>query len=632
MTSDDLSRIYIVHSSEPPRRLLKQLDSDGLKQDDARSVKWLYLGRSYLRLREWEIVLGERCVRISYSEALQELAAKWRRPFMSWIAEQGKERRKSIVWWSSRVAEMNTLLDSLYHTVCYLKVGLILCNDESVPLIVVAESRAVLRAIGSHAQLRARCRWTSNWGSVYGRLKWGVRFVVRWLFYLADAFLARRDAGATRISGSPRPPSTERSRILIHTFVDEACFNSDGSFSDRYFTVLPDELRRRGYDVHVIPCLFNIRRSRREAFEYFRERSDQFVIPEDYYTFGDHIWAAWVVIRQAWLLSGQFHFEGVDVSKVVREACLEQSLDVDTAKFVRYYSFVKRSGEAGLQFDIFIDTFENMIAEKPIVMAFREFSPETLTVGFQHYSSPCPLLLCVFSTPEANQIAPYPDVIVCNSPWSAKIFASEGYPVEKLRSGPSLRYLYLEDLPAEGVGGGDAVLVVLSLDTSASTELLHKLLDAFGNDEEIEFRIKPHPMMSEEEWRDLLGGRRLPSHMKRIGGAMGDWLKNASCAVVSASSSAMELALAGVPVILVGRETDFDMNPLHWFDDLARPVYTAEQLRRRVMEVLDSRDSEREQFRNWSLKARAECLSPVNDETISAFLTPPSDWPATEIV
>lgn len=87
-----------------------------------------------------------------------------------------------------------------------------------------------------------------------------------------------------------------------------------------------------------------------------------------------------------------------------------------------------------------------------------------------------------------------------------------------------------------------------------------------------------------------------------------------------ASTTALEIALVGMPVVLVGRETDFDLNPLAWFPEFDNPVHSPEELHAQVFRKLSLSPAERERLKDWARLMRRECLSPLTEETISAFV------------
>lgn len=614
--------VYLYSALATPRFLLRRLTNDGVTAA-GQPIRWLFLGRDYRRLMEWESALGPAFERIDYAEPLQALAMEWRQPYLDWIARMGAQN-DSLGWWTSRIAERNTLLDSLYHAICYLNIGLTYALQAGGPLVIIAEKAAVLRTIAEYPGLAGRTRYVRSLRTSLHSLAWVLRLAYRWARYFVDGARALRDARVTGRGPMGGPHATSKPRVVIHTCIDESYFGADGTPCDRYFPGLADELRRRGYEVVTLPWLSQIRRSRRQAFEWFRRHPGEYLIPEDFYSFTDYVWAASVVLRQVRLPRGRQVLQGLDVTPLVREARLSQSADPTVATFVRYYRLIKRWATLGLKVDIFIDMFENMSTEKAQVLAFQKWMPEVMTVGFQHYIALPPLMLCLFSNTEESAFAPHPKVIVCNSPATVKQLIEAGFPARKLRIGPSLRYLHLADPEHVRVREGNTVLILVPLELNAARELLIKLLKAFPVGEGIRFWIKPHPMMTENEFRRVLDDRLLPDHMALIDGPIDSWLARAACAVVIATTAALEVAMAAVPLVVVGRETDFDINPLAWFSELERPVHSPEAIRSQVLKRLAWSVADRHNLEEWAQRMRRECYSPATETTLSAFVRPAS--------
>lgn len=131
--------VYLCSATEKPRYLLRRLTNDGVMAT-RQPIRWLFLGRDYWRLMEWESALGPAFERINYAERLQELAMEWRQPYLDWIGRLGAQN-DSLEWWTSRIAERNTLLDSLYHSICYLKIGLTYALQASGLLVISFRSQ-----------------------------------------------------------------------------------------------------------------------------------------------------------------------------------------------------------------------------------------------------------------------------------------------------------------------------------------------------------------------------------------------------------------------------------------------------------------------------------------------------------
>ncbi|MBI1870514.1 MAG: hypothetical protein HYS07_04890 [Chlamydiae bacterium] len=644
--------------------------------------KWIYLGRNYERMLAWESLLGENFERVNYASKLQGLARRWKQPYLEWIAELG-EKNNSFVWWSSKIAERDTMIDSLFHRMCYLRIAFDETQSDFSLILIVAEHDSVLRALADIPELRKRvCPHRSLKGNL-PRFRWFYRWVRIWIRFLLNARKVLQDArDAGERESFPSSSGSFQKRVVIHTCIDESYF-SNNIPQDRYFSGLAELLRKRGYEVLVIPWLSQIQRSLRSAFEWFHAHPGHYLIPEDFYSIFDYVWAASVVIRQAWLVLGKHSFEGLNISSLVREFCRDQACHKGGVKFILYYRLIKKLSKKGFSIDIFIDMFENMLNEKPQVIAFRQWMPKTMTVGFEHYIAMEPFMMSKYTTPKELTISPHPDVIVCNSPFMVAQMQKAGFPSGKLRVGPSFRYLHFFSKDSKKAPEPNTVLVVLSLDRMATLEVLLKLVSTFPRDEGIRFWVKRHPMMSEKGFHTLLarishhistasadsasslradsvghtqhtakyashglgrlpriqsgldalvtksdekcglGMETLPSHMICVGGAISDWLSRAACAVIAASTTAsLEIALAAVPCVRVGRETDFNMDPLEWFSEFDPPVYSVEELRKQVLKKLSFSEEERTRLKIWAEEMKKECLSTINEDTISAFVKP----------
>ncbi|MFA5181679.1 MAG: hypothetical protein WC405_10200 [Syntrophales bacterium] len=607
--------IYLCHTGASPKRIGQKLSA---ASEGKSPTQWLFLGRDYLLFRDWVKALGHDWECLRYARQLQELATVWRKPYLDWLTELGR-RNNNLIWWSSAIAERNTNIDSLYHSICYLRIGLDYLSKENPPLLVVVESRAVLLALANHPELRGRVRVIHSYWSI---LKEAVKWPASWVFYFLDASRALLDAWITRRGRVSVPPPAGKPRVLVHSCMDESYFGDDGMAHDRFFGSLAMELRCRGYDVITMPWLFNIKRSRCKAFAWFRSHPGQYLIPEDYYSICDYIWAAGIVMRQMFLLPGQRSFQDMAITLLVREDCMQQSCRIGAAHFVLYFRLIKKLAGQDMKLDYFIDTHENMTAEKPQIMAFRRFMPKVTTVGFQHYSESQAMMLCLFTTPEEAAFAPHPDVIVCNSPHMEARMAQMGFPPQKLRAGPSLRYQYMLCELATVFTEPNKVLVILTLGLDIITQIMDMLHQAFPKPEGIEFWVKPHPMlrMDLKELQKITGP--LPGHFSLAEGNMNLWLPRAACAVVSASTTSFEAALAGVPVVVASREIDFDLNPLAWHSEFASPVCSPQELREQVLACLNMSGEERERLQTWARNMRKRAISPITDENVETFVQP----------
>ena len=149
-------------------------------------------------------------------------------------------------------------------------------------------------------------------------------------------------------------------------------------------------------------------------------------------------------------------------------------------------------------------------------------------------------------------------------------------------------------------------------------------MEAFGADDYgARFLLKPHPNMNLRTWNSIARGFLLPSYMNCVTGSMDTWLEQSSCVIIGTSTAAIEIALSGLPLIQVGRESDFGINALHWFPEFSGPVYTAHELKAAVLKVLSAPDAEKRAAAALATRLAKRCISAISDKTIESFLKLP---------
>ena len=610
---------YFCNANKNPQHVLKKINKI-LLCEKITSVQWIYLGRDYLKSLVWAEAIDERFIKIDYSRELQEVGLGYKQAYLAWISELGK-KYNSLAWWLSRISERNTMLDSLYHRICYYQIGMNLYNKKNYSVFFVVESHAVMMALFDFFRNKNSLVFIFN--SVRARL---YSFKCRYLYPLSvlrslsvafsETISLIRTARDCIPTLSPSLFEKRNKRIILHTCIDETYFGEEGRKKERYFPGLQEALQSRGFEVIVIPWLFNISRSFSQALMWFEQHEGEYIIPERFYSIFDVIWGLKILWKQSRLPKKVPLFMNMTIDLLVRE-----SRSYNNIKFVLYYRLIKKLKKQKILFDVFIDMFENMLTEKAQVISIRKYMPEVLTIGFWHGSSTYPMMLNLFTTKEESNFAPHPDFIVMNSRLNKNQFIAAGFPQEKLRIGPSLRYQYLFSTFLEENKKKSHILVVLPFDFSATAELLFKLTHAFPKEEGIRFYLKLHPMMNREELNLLFERHPLPgSYMTVVQGEMLDWLAEAICVISTASVAAMEVALLGVPIIRVGRDLDFNLDPLAWFSELGQVVYGYDALRDAVSQIFLASPDNLIRWKLWSKKIKKETLSPINDETIDVFV------------
>ncbi len=594
-----MPRLFIVEATQ------------GISAKGGRGGGYLFFCPNYIRLLDWERRLGTLTSRIVTGPLISQAADQLRQPFLNLITAQGKVHG-SIAWWASRLSERNTMVSPLFLNCCYLQIGQTVLESKKGSLCVIAESWAVLESLASTA---LRYGWSVEWVARKSRIAQRVHSRIVTVARVAT-FFGRALLQICR----DRPASPHRQpHILLRTWVDEACFSRDGLFRDRYLPGLCKWLETQGYAVTTIPVLFNLRRSYRSAWNWLRNSNQKFLNPYAYYRPSDYWFTLLQARQQISMPAGTAFLVNLDCTRLFDEARRFHAWDVGSLQAILSYRLPRRLAEKGLLVDLYIDSFENMIVEKPLILGFRRFFPETRLVGFQHGALP-PNILCLFVTKGESGFAPLPDRIVCNGPFFRDVLIREGLPEGLTVAGPALRYRHLwRQAPCSEVPAKSGIFVPLPMMLSDAAELLMKLIQAFAAEPKIRLFLKPHPMSS-ARMLGSAGISSLPQNFEIVSGDISSWLVRAQVVIALSSSALYEALAAGVPVLPVGREAALDLNPLAWHANCARQYYSASEIRDEALRLLQISPDELRSYQEQTQRILEEGFGQVNDSTLSCFV------------
>jgi hypothetical protein len=588
---------------------------------------WLFLAADFTKLQKWRAGLGSAFGQMPVHVELESAARRLKQPYLRWLAELG-HRHPEPAWWASRISERNTALSPLFEDVCRLEAVRNLIRDVNGPVLVVAENPALLDTLDRADWLRSRPRFRPLLAKVPAWLPVDlarvafrhIRYARAVNFGLRVAQLCKM-AFSARLGGMAQLPVSCAKPILMHTYLDESAFRPDGEFHDRYFPGLAELLQKEGYQVLVLPVMFNVRRSLRQAWAWTKSSSSRFVNPYALYRLADYVFALRIASRAAHLPEGPLKFEGNDLSAMVRGENERTAYSVLTS--ILNLRLPLRLREQGIACSALLAEFENMIPEKMLIQGFREHSPDTELIGFQH-GALYPHLLCNFTPPEERDIAPMYDRVVCNGRFFRDILVAEGLAPERAVVGAALRYRHLWEHEATISRGRPMhavdVFVPLPLMLPAGVELLEKLLGAFAKSTSLRILLKAHPLSSVDALLKAADVATLPAHFRTTDDPTGVILPRARLVVGLSTSTMLEALASGVPVIRVGQEGALMLDTLGFFDDLPPPVYSGLELAREADRLLALSAGELEKISQRGREIVAMSFRPCDELGLRTFL------------
>ncbi len=595
---------------------------------------WMYLGDDFatlLRLRAgWD---GDKR-RLGSAQTLFQVAAELIPTIIQELGAESARHGDSLEWWFTDLAGKNVLVSRFFLRLAYAEMFrreltqlqqnpgkqevLVICGDVFV--------FQVIRQLAAELGLITVTDLNYLTARAIPQLRLGIRWIGRWLLGLTTTFTRLI---AARLTNPRVPTKVLRTDVLLHTCVDESCFQLDGTFRDRYFPGLQMWSRSHGVEVATIPWLFSFSRSWRAAYRWLRSSKETFLVLEDYMSFADLPRAIWRVLRSGRWLGPSKRIAGIDVSSLLRHERLESSSNARALILQMYPMALKRWIAAGGRCQSLIDMFENMGAERPLVWAFRHYSPETELVGYQHIGGIPSQQISYSVTPGELATGIFPDRIVANSTFTAETMCQSGFPRAMLSVGPALRFQHLFKYRNCDVGlmpekreAQNQVLLLLPLEMGAALELVYFCLGIIAQLVEAGIGIvaKCHPMMQLKTLEQALGRDSWPT-IWEWGNQPTDSYFARTLFVVAEGSSLLDAAAAGIPFVALHRELRPALNPLSFWSERFPCTRNrdATELKAGLSEfIAESRQSSPE--RVALAREILSGLGPVDDSTMAVFL------------
>lgn len=582
----------------------------------------MFLGQNYVRLADWERLLGKN--RLSVSRQLHDMAWKLRMPYLEWLEEVGKQYQDDPAWWYSGLAEKDTTCNDFFLNLCCLCIVVDMHEKGELPDTLVIDSPPLLLALARHfKKLGVDVKVPGSAALLHGLFFAGewARFFASWIYKLG--IIARRVAAAwqTNRLAPVFSPDPGKPRALLFFWVKDSDMPENGVLRNAYFTQLPGFLKSRGYETVSIARPQKIRQSFRSAFAWLRKQGDV-LVPEDFMRLRDYIAGIRLLLRMYRVPKDAGDFKGIDVRDLLQKERMRQASNAMFIQFLAYGSMIAQLKERGFRIDAFLFPFENMALEKPVTAALHAHYPDARVIGFQHTTvTPFMLKFSAWKNCFTTGARYFPDEIVCNGPGYRRGLSLSGFPLERLSVGPALRYLYLWKNVGSKPIKPSIVLVTLPLSFPVAVDVLSKALE-LASDSAIPIAIKAHPFNDRTKLLAKLGLSRLPDGMQWCEGPMSEWLGRAICLLSLGSGTLVEAVCSGVPIVILGAENGLEFNPLGWWEreeSMFAPVSSLNDVRQRIRYWTHLSPAERTEKMKKLASFMLQQFTPWNDSEVETL-------------
>ena len=363
-----------------------------------------------------------------------------------------------------------------------------------------------------------------------------------------------------------------RPYTVIKTFAYDHSFGKDGKYKDVFLGRLPAHLQQKGDIIVLAQVLGN--------YDLFLRRAracDALVLPvEAFLTWADLRQAVTEILFIPVKVPRPLPFLGHDIHAVVR-GCFDRTFKgVQLSQFLHFWAV----GRLARRFRVraFYMTYENYPWERMALMALRQNSPSTRTIGIQHTVVPQSFLNYFVSASE-TQARLLPDVIYTTGARTAEIMrrysSAENLPV---KAGCALRFGSLH-----GIAPAQRRLVkniLLPLEASLRAEPMVRWVfgQVLGNSR-YQVRVRTHPLLPWSVCERKMG-LKARGNITASGATLAEDLAWADVVVYWSTTVALEALMMGKPLVhfsngdLLSFDPLFECPHLKWTAD-ARGILPA---------------------------------------------------------
>ena len=600
-----------------------------------RIVTWAYIGQDPRPFHQTKAFIAGRAAFLDIGTQFQHAAAALREPYLTLLYDIGREVN-TFRWWTSSISYRSGYHSTTFQQAAYLKVGLDLATNWQGPgsLLLVASDSAVRQAIRRNLATVDR---NSEQGkiSVYGatadppwRLLWDtVRMLVHRAYFLLRE--GRRVVGCRR--HFPAPGTARGASVVLFCRLNQSNFPRGEQFHTSFFGDLAAQVKKVGHSLAIVPLIAH-GLSYQEALHQLKASDTDMLVPHRFIGLRDLIRGVLVTLNRPPLPRAIPRLSGLDISPLLKHERLSDWISNQAADAYLIGALIRKWADSGFSVGRAIYIYENQPWERAICWEARQSMPDTMLVGYQYGRVPH-LLLNWYLAPGGEREAPLPHRVVTGGAYAARQI-SEGYKPGSLITGGALEMQDFLRLRKNGSAGEaqqnhsapiapvkkrPVVLVAPSIGPEEAAELVDMAGRIFNPEDDIDVIIRCHPTMPFERVRPLIDGP-LPECVEVSDAPSSELMKQSSVMIYTSSTICVQALALGLPVVHLRTRFDLDMDPLEQTPDARLEATTSEELRERVLWVVEHKQEYVAEHREQWSRLVDDIYGPVTEQTYRAFL------------
>jgi len=315
-------------------------------------------------------------------------------------------------------------------------------------------------------------------------------------------------------------------------------------------------------------------------------------------------------------------FRKFRIYPLIKEDLANYKYNNSTLQALLNYRFFKRLSQWGIKLKLVVDWFENQPIDKGFNLGVNTFFPGTEHIGykgfiisedFNFYLRPSEFEIQKGVIPrEINVVGR--GLIESNTKYCNDI---------KVNIAPAYRFvgLWKTKKPELINKSKKSILVALPIAFKESLEIVKIIFDANHSIGNLDFNFKPHPALDfnlvkqpfQNDW---------PDNFKCVGGDFTARLLESNLLLGNTSSTCMEALAMGIPVIIIGSQSNLTQNPIPdtVTNEIWKIIYTAEDLSKYIYEFLNLNQNKIDEIKLIGENIKVDFFEPVTRENTRQFL------------
>jgi hypothetical protein len=340
--------------------------------------------------------------------------------------------------------------------------------------------------------------------------------------------------------------------FLLDVFLTQNSFNKKFELNDRCYPglidLLPKYLRRKTWFLGSLAD-FKHPWELYKIFHQIQRSNSKIIIKEDFLKLKDYISAIKKSIYLPNLIRNAPLWRGLNLTELVSEENMAQRGSYSISEPMLTYLAFNRYKLAGLKIEAVVDWFENQVIDHALYLGIRKNFPTVQIKGYMGFI-PEEYSIGLFPSEYEDKANVLPDeLLVIGDIFIKKVKRFNSH--LKVSNAPAFNFKEILNFKVNIISNNKDIILIALPYNLIEAERIIKLAVKFGFNNSFRWLIKTHPTTTKENITRLIPNSLL-DHFKFVSLPVATFFHETRLLITSASSVAIEAAVCGVRVAIIG--------------------------------------------------------------------------------